>query len=304
MSVKDHSFARDLAGSAPSGVEPSRREGLSTAFFDCHGLTETGRDRRVNQDDFLLAPLEPGLPGPACLFAVADGIGGGPAGDRASGLAVRALREFMWRTRADSDLGRFVDPGDLLRKAVLHGHDEILYDVAANPDLSGMGSTLTAALVAGPDLWLAHAGDSRCYLLRGSRLGRLTLDHIVAERLVEEGILSSDAARQSAWGRTLWNHLGKTSEPMAPEISRARLEPGDALLLTTDGITDSLGDHDLEELCLEQGSAQSMATEILRAAKETGGRDDMTLVLARFVPPAGFASEDGEGRSASSESVL
>jgi protein phosphatase len=240
----------------------------------------------VNQDHFLLSPLESGLSEapPACLLAVADGIGGGPAGDRASGLAVRALREFVWRAAADPDLARSLEPGDLLRKAVLHAHDEILYDVAAHPERNGMGSTLTAALLAGPYLWIAHVGDSRAYLLRGSRLGRLTIDHLVADRMVEEGILSSDAARHSAWRRTLWNHLGMT-EPMEPEVATARLEPGDALLLTTDGITDSLGDRDLEALCQEAGSAQSLAAEILRSAKEAGGRDDMTLVLARFVPP-------------------
>jgi len=288
MNVQDRHSAPDLAVPAASGGDPLRREGLSTASLDCHALSETGRSRRGNQDHFLLSPLESGLSEapPACLLAVADGIGGGPAGDRASALAVRALREFVWRAAADPELSRALEPGDLLRKAVLHAHDEILYDVAAHPERSGMGSTLTAALVAGPCLWIAHVGDSRCYLLRGSRLGRLTLDHLVADRMVEEGVLSSDAARHSAWRRTLWNHLGKTSEPMEPEVATARLEPGDALLLTTDGITDSLGDRDLEALCLEAGSAQTLAAGILRAAKDAGGRDDMTLVLARFVPPA------------------
>ncbi len=152
--------------------------------------------------------------------------------------------------------------------------------------------------MAGPHLWIAHVGDSRCYLLRGSRLGRLTLDHLVADRLVEDGVLSPDAARHSAWRRTLWNHLGKTSEPMTPEIATARLEPGDALLLTTDGITDSLGDRDVEELCRKGGSAKSLAADLLRAAKDAGGRDDMTLVLARFVPPAGGAPGGGAGGSA------
>lgn len=288
MEVQQPQSGRDFAIPGRSGAATSRREGLSTALFDCHGLTEAGRGRRVNQDNFLLTPLESRLTeaGSACLFAVADGIGGGPAGDRASALAVRALREFVWRALADPDRKRVVDPGDLLRKAVLHCHDEILYDVAANPDRRGMGSTLTAALVVGPNLWLAHVGDSRCYLLRGSRLGRLTVDHLMADRLVEEGILSPDAARHTAWRRTLWNHLGKTSEPLQPEVVTALLEPGDAVLLTTDGITDSVGDGDLEALCADSGSAQSLATGIVRAAKEIGGRDDMTLVLARFVPPA------------------
>jgi protein phosphatase len=257
--------------------------------LDCHGLSLAGAQRRVNQDDFVLSPLGTVRSAPAWLFAVADGIGGGPAGDRASSLAIQTMREFVRRTASQTDVMAKIDPAELLTKGVLRCHDEILADVEAHPRLFGMGTTLTAALVIWPRVWVVHAGDSRCYLLRGLRLEPLTVDQTMVRRMTDRGILTLEGARRSRWRHALWNHLGKTSGPVEPKAVSAELTLGDALLLTTDGITDPLPDGALETLAGESGSARNLSCRIVRAAAERGGRDDMTLIFVRFAPAVGPA---------------
>jgi len=127
-----------------------------------------------------------------------------------------------------------------------------------------------------------NAGDSRCYRLRDSRLERLTQDHTLGQRLTEEGVLTAETARRSRWRHALWNHLGKSSSPVEPSVVSTDLRLGDALLLTTDGVTDPLSDEDLQALAVDGGSARSLSRKIVGAAEEKGGKDDRTIVFARF----------------------
>jgi PPM family protein phosphatase len=267
------------------GEDGAPLQGTESIPLDCHGASVMGKGRRVNQDDYLLTSLDvpsESAHGPAFLFAVADGIGGGPAGDRASSMAIQTLHDFVRRTAQEPGLLQAIDPGELLRKGVLRCHDEILADVDAHPELFGMGTTLTAALVLWPKVWIVNAGDSRCYLLRDSHLERLTFDHTLVQKLTDEGILTPETARKSRWRHALWNHLGKSSSPLDPQLATADLKLGDGLLLTTDGITDPLFDADLEALLREPGSAKGLSRNILQAADVKGARDDMSLVFARF----------------------
>lgn len=264
-------------------------EGGPEVPLDCHGMSLAGPKRKVNQDDFILSPLGTVGSAPAWLFAVADGIGGGPAGDRASALAIQTIREFVRRTASQPEVMAKIDPTELLTKGVLRAHEEILADVEAHPELFGMGTTLTAALVIWPRVWVVHAGDSRCYLQRGSRLEPLTVDQTLVQRMTDRGILNVESARRSRWRHALWNHLGKTSGPVEPGVVSVELALGDALLLTTDGITDPLPDDTLELIAGEAGSARNRSCRIIRAASDRGGRDDMTLIYVRFATAAGAA---------------
>src|SRR5215831_7585018 len=180
--LEDKAFQNDPEWRGEDGSPLASTQALP---LDCHGVSVIGKGRRVNQDDYLLTPLDiPSESGraPAFLFAVADGIGGGPAGDRASSMAIQTLHEFVRRTASEPGFLEAIDPGELLRKGVLRCHDEILADVDAHPELFGMGTTLTAALVLWPKAWIVNAGDSRCYLLRDSRLERLTFDHTLVQK--------------------------------------------------------------------------------------------------------------------------
>lgn len=271
-------------------------DGVPEVPMDCHGMSMAGPKRKVNQDDFVLMPLGTIRSSPAWLFAVADGIGGGPAGDRASSLAIQTMREFVRRTASQPEVIDRIDPCDLLTKGVLRAHEEILADVEAHPQLFGMGTTLTAALVIWPRVWVVHAGDSRCYLQRGSRLQPMTVDQTLVQRMTDRGAMTIESARRSRWRHALWNHLGKTSGPVEPGVVSADLALGDAILLTTDGITDPLPDGALETIAGESGSARNRSCRIIRAAAEQGGRDDMTLIYVRFAPAVGSAEETALSR--------
>ncbi|HVE41334.1 MAG TPA: protein phosphatase 2C domain-containing protein [Planctomycetota bacterium] len=289
--LEDKSFQHDREWRGEDGTP---LQGTQAIPLDCHGVSQIGKGRRVNQDDYLLTPLDipsDSAQGPAFLFAVADGIGGGPAGDRASSSAIQTLHQFVRRTVSEPGLLQAIDPGELLRKGVLRCHDEILADVDAHPELFGMGTTLTAALVLWPKVWIVNAGDSRCYLLRDSRLERLTFDHTLVQKLTDEGILTPETARKSRWRHALWNHLGKNSSPLDPQLATADLQLGDGLLLTTDGVTDPLLDEEIEVLLREPASARRLSRLILQAADVKGARDDMSLVFARFARRVGNEPE-------------
>lgn len=235
-----------------------------------HGLSQVGAGRPLNEDHYVLA----GLPD-AGLFAVADGLGGAPEGDRASRMAVRGLLRAL--------RGGWSDPETALRDAVLRAQAEIEEDVGRHPLRFGMGTTLTAALVIWPKVHVVHVGDSRCYALRGSRVERLTSDHTIASQM--EGAVPKIV--ELRWRKVLTNVVGGRSSDVLPEITSATLKPGDGLLLTTDGVTDALTDDMLFALTRPRGTAEEVCRRVIAGAQERGAKDDLTVVYARFGrPPA------------------
>jgi len=115
------------------------------------------------------------------------------------------------------------------------------------------------------------------------------VDQTLVQRMTDRGILTVESARRSRWRHALWNNLGKTSGPVEPGVVSAELSLGDALLLTTDGITDPLPSGALELIAGEPGSSRNRSCRIVRAAAERGGRDDMTLIFVRVALAAGSA---------------
>ena len=145
-----------------------------------------------------------------------------------------------------------------------------------------MGTTLTMAYVSWPDLYVAHVGDSRCYLQRAGQLHRLTHDHTVAQQLVQQNALSAEEAEHSRFKHVLVNTIGGASEKVDMEFRHVTLEAGDQLVLCTDGLTGHLNDTDLASYLASGRSAQELAREMVEYAKRAGGEDNITVVLARF----------------------
>ena len=158
-----------------------------------------------------------------------------------------------------------------------------LRQVARNrPDLSQLGTTLTAGLVIWPRLWIAHVGDSRAYLQRRDRLVRLTRDHTMGERLREEGVLKPGDPG-GRWESILWNALGggAREEPHVEECE-IELADGDSLLLCSDGLTRHLDDDELAQRVSERRTARELCEKLVAAANEAGGADNITAVVARL----------------------
>jgi len=276
--------------------------------MDWAGLTDTGRVRPVNEDQFLIASLSKSMqvhstslnlddqtrlfgPSQGRLFLVADGMGGHAAGRRASTLAVDALTSYVlntmhwfFRLRQDRE-DLFIDE---LKAALEHCQQEVWAEAQRVPRERGMGTTLTMAYLAWPQLFVVHAGDSRCYLMREGRLRQVTRDHTVAQRLADAGQL--DDPDHSPWSHMLYNAVGGGTDQVRPEVRRADLALGDTLLLCTDGLSKHVPDPEIGRLLGSAGSSVEACRRLVDAANAAGGSDNITAVVVRF-NPAGPAEE-------------
>ncbi len=274
--------------------------------LDCFGLSDPGKVRPANEDQFLVAELQKSvfllqtsLPNEDCtrvvgrvqgrLLLVADGMGGQPAGARASRIAVRAVLRYVlntmpWFFRLDEQLA-----GELreeLAAAVRESQRDIEDLVAEHPEYGGMGTTFTMVYVLPSRAYVVHVGDSRCYRHRGGELRQLTTDHDVAHRLAREGVMDREAAEQSAWSDVLWNVVGGTRSDLRPEFRRFELRAGDVLLLCTDGLTKHVPDAALAAELAADRAAEATCRRLVDAANAAGGTDNITVVVARLAQPA------------------
>jgi protein phosphatase len=176
-------------------------------------------------------------------------------------------------------------PDEALRLALIRAHLDILEDAREDLRRSGMGTTLTAALVLWPRAYVIHSGDSRAYRVRRGTLELLTCDHTVADLLVARGELSPEEARTSRYRHILWNHLGGDTRMPEPQALSFGLEPGDGLLLATDGLIHPLDGTELAEIVSRPVSAHAVCHMLVEGAAGRGTRDDATAVFARFGLP-------------------
>jgi protein phosphatase len=265
---------------------PGRRAGGLRIRLDSFGMTRIGRTRRSNQDRFFTLPVG-SLPN--SFMGVADGIGGGPAGYEASTLVVETLQKFV-----GEESGMLLRPGRLdgeivqtLTRGLERCHEEMQQLVEMRPEWSGMGTTLTAALVLWPKLYLVHLGDARGYVLNRGTLRRQTRDHTYGQALLEAGVLTPETIRSSAMRFVLSNFISgdlpEKDRDVHPDVTVAILEPGDTLLLCTDGLTDVIPDEELERILRREDSPETRCRELLDLARDRRARDDATAVVARFV---------------------
>jgi len=224
-------------------------------------LTDIGRRRTVNQDALLAGER---------LFAVADGVGGGPGGEVAARLAVDALSSDA-RTLGD------------LRVLAADASDAVYDAGAADESLTGMATTLTAGLFL-PDgrLGVVHAGDSRLYRLRGRVLEQLTSDHALVAQLLADGLVTPERALTHPLRNMLTRALGRDRDTDYDTFA-VDAEPGDVFLFCTDGLTKMVDDQQIAALVGDAISLEAAAVELVRGANIAGGRDNVTVVLA--APP-------------------
>jgi len=205
------------------------------------------------------------------IFAVADGMGGHIGGDVASRVAIDAALGLL-------DASAALD-ADALARAVERANRAVL-DEATRRGYWGMGTTLTLARVTPGEVLIANVGDSRAYLLREERADQLTTDQTMVEMLIRQGALRREHARNHPERHVLVQALG-TQEPLQPELRRIETRPGDRLLLSTDGLHDQIAELVLLELGRIDDLERS-ADALVRAANQTGGPDNITVVLVEI----------------------
>jgi len=243
-------------------------------------VTDTaGRDE--NQDVAAALAIGESASGGASesfLLVVADGMGGHPAGDVASQMAMNTLIE-AFPTLPDGDLGL------ALKQAYRRANETVFQAGQDEPAHAGMGTTLTTALLHGKYATVANVGDSRAYLLRGNALTQVTRDHTVVAEEVVQGRLTVDAARRDPRRNRLTHVIGTHPrlESKLPDVFELTLLPGDRLLLCSDGLYDVLDDGDMRRALQDQDPGDA-ARELVQSAKERGTRDNATAVVAASIP--------------------
>jgi serine/threonine protein phosphatase PrpC len=235
----------------------------------CAAATDPGRRRRRNEDAFVLEPP---------LFAVADGMGGAQAGEIASRIAASVLRDSA------------ADSGEAAVVALIQEANRRVYEAAATDEArSGMGTTITAALVEDGTVRIGHVGDSRAYRVRDGRLEQLTEDHSLVAELVRSGRLSPEEADIHPQRSVITRALG-TDPDVDVDTFSVETRPGDVFMLCSDGLTSMVDDQSILDIVEQHRSSLELAArKLVDAANRGGGEDNITVVVFEI---AGSAIEE------------
>ena len=276
----------------------------SLVSVDVFAMSDKGHVRTQNEDHFLvlrggraietvmsnLGDSEPGDLFEEAAFAmvVADGVGGEAAGEVASRQAIYTLLSlalhtpdwnFRWGPKErNAVMWRMKDRFRRVNAALLR-------EASATSGLTGMCTTMTAAVSHGDDLIVGHVGDSRAYLLHDGKLIRLTRDHTLGERLVEDGTHKPNDRLVRELRNVLMQALGSKETECIPDVHDYLLENDDQVMLCTDGLSDMVDDSLIESVLKESPSAKAACQSLVDLALSNGGRDNITVIVARYSIP-------------------
>ena len=292
---------RHVVGTQPNIVEDATGPFSSCGHVDVSGLSHAGKVRARNEDHFIvtrfgryletvLTTLPPGeVPERAeeagYTMIVADGMGGHSGGELASRMAISGLMKLVlampnWIFRLDGTVAsdakrrskeRFRQLNTLL---IEHGRHD--------PNVRGMGTTMTLARSMGRQLQIVHVGDSRVYLLHEACLHRLTRDHTYVQLLVDSGQLSKEEAARFGARHVLVNALGGFDEDVEVDVDQLKLTTGDRLLLCSDGLTDLVDDDAIRQVLIDSRESAEACRRLVDLALAAGGKDNVTVVVASY----------------------
>lgn len=265
--------------------------------IDVYGLTHPGKVRKTNQDHFLVGSLKkrldiqlgslPDLELPvgeervAFLAMVADGVGGGQRGEEASRLALEGVTQYITESAkcyymSDADETDFVDA---LKGAAAKVHKEVIERAAADPDASGMATTLTLFIGVWPWAYLLQVGDSRYYVYREGKLQQISRDQTMAQELADQGVMAKAVAFSSRWANVLSSSIG--GPQTAPVVTRLASDWGNTHLFCSDGLTKHVPDDRIAERLRTMTSSKQVCEALLQDALDGGGSDNITVIVGR-----------------------
>ncbi|MGB5634173.1 MAG: Stp1/IreP family PP2C-type Ser/Thr phosphatase [Waterburya sp.] len=231
------------------------------------GLTDTGVVRTANQDNYFIDD-ELGR-----FFIVADGMGGHAGGQEASKIATEVIYAYF-QQHWDSPLASEV----LLKEAVEKANLGIIEDQQRHPERRDMGTTVVVLIFRDEQPLCAHVGDSRLYRLRGSSLEQITDDHTWVGMALKKGEINSEQAKLHPWRHVLSQCLGR-EDLQHIDIQEFEVQPGDRLLICSDGLTEEVTDEQIETSLTNLKSCRETAQELIDTAKAAGGSDNITVVI-------------------------
>jgi protein phosphatase len=243
----------------------------SKQFMKCRfvGRTDPGLVRSVNQDYYHLDPE-------GRFFIVADGMGGHAGGQEASQIATETIQAYLkqhWQSPVESE--------QILEQALYEANQAIIEDQKNHPERSDMGTTVVVVMFRLQHSWFAHVGDSRLYRFRDSKLEQITEDHTWVAKAMKAGDITSEQARIHPWRHVLSQCLGRR-DLQKVDVQQMEVQPGDRLLICSDGLTEELNDALITSDLESSSKNEEAAVNLIEAAKEKGGRDNITVVIVEI----------------------
>ena len=258
-------------------------------WLEIGGSTDKGKVRSENQDAYctIIPPVAP--PGVAGVLAVADGMGGHQGGATASRIAIQTLvEEYAGEVPGPDATIEGSSNSDRVSGAIRLGNARVR-EMASSPQLAGMGTTMTVVSLKGRTLSIGHVGDSRAYLVRNGGAVQLTRDHSWVAEQVASGYMTAEEAESDRRRSVLTRAVGIEAD-VTVDQSDVDLEPGDLIVLCSDGLHGRVSDSEIARVASEN-SPERTAKELVRLANAAGGQDNITVVVGRVVdkqPNAGL----------------
>lgn len=229
--------------------------------------SDIGRVRKTNEDSYVFSPPH--------LFVVADGMGGHVAGEIASSLGASTIQEHIQKIKQPSDWEQVLKEAIDLANCIVYQMSQ------AKSECQGMGTTVTAVYAEGTEIFWSHVGDSRLYLIRDNMLRQITSDHSLVWELVQSGSITSEEALVHPHRNVLTRAVG-TSDNICIDSGKFVWQPGDSLLLCTDGLTNMLNEEAILNICTLLDNPQTIVNTLVEQAKEAGGYDNITVILVQY----------------------
>jgi protein phosphatase len=246
------------------------------------GKTDVGEVRKNNEDNF-------GYDTRLGIFVVCDGMGGAAAGEVASRLGVETVLTYFRdaaRSKSYPQVGEPVEGvserGNALASAIQSANAAIFESGSSSESRRGMGSTIVAVLIKDDLFSIAHVGDSRIYLIRQGEIQQLTDDHSLVMEQVRRGLISREQAERSEMQNIIIRALGSEAT-VEPDVDDMKVVPNDILVLASDGLTKHVNDAGMLHIITEATSLDNACTDLIEAAKNHGGDDNITCVLIKLV---------------------
>jgi PPM family protein phosphatase len=256
-------------------------------MIEAYGLTDVGRRRKLNEDNFVVDPE-------ASLYAVCDGMGGHNAGEVASKMAIETLESFIQKSHKEKEITwpygletELSFDGNRLKTAIKLANKRVYKAADNREDYTGMGTTVVAAVVSGNVATIGSAGDSRCYLFSGGQIQQLTRDDSWVSAAWTEGILTSDEIDKHPLRNVITKAVG-AKDNIEIDVVEHTLAPGDVIMLCSDGLHAMISDEQILRVVTPfPETLEKAAFKLIDAANQAGGKDNVSVVLVRYTEGEG-----------------
>lgn len=242
------------------------------------GKTDIGKKRVCNEDAFFVSPESYGpLPN---LYIVADGMGGHKAGCYASHSAIEVICDFI-KDHEEIQLSSDDAIAQFLKTSVNHANYRLFQKASSNPEYTGMGTTVTIATIINEQLYVAHVGDSRLYVINQEEIRQITKDHSLVQEMVAKGFITALEAKKHPKRHIITRAVG-TYEKVKVDTYSLSLEGAQYIFLCSDGVTTMLSDREIHAIIIGDETLERKVDQLIESSNERGGIDNITVVLGTY----------------------